>query len=86
MAGNAKAPRNLIFNADCIDVMRSFDRGSVDMILTDPPYIARYKARDGRTVANDDNARWLCPAFNQMHRVLKEGGFALAFTAGTSST
>lgn len=79
MAQQEKAPRNMIFNADCIDVMRSFDRGSVDMIVTDPPYITRYRSRDGRTVANDDNARWLRPAFNQMHRVLKDGGFCVSF-------
>lgn len=79
MTGNAKAPRNVIFNADCIDVMRSFDRASVDMIVTDPPYITRYRSRDGQTVANDDNARWLRPAFNQMHRVLKEGAFCVSF-------
>ena len=29
---------------------------SVDFILTDPPYITRYKARDGWTILNDDNA------------------------------
>nr|WP_279185380.1 hypothetical protein [Acetobacter syzygii] len=28
---------------------------------------------------NDDNARWLRPTFNQMHRVLKWGGFAVSF-------
>ena len=30
-------------------------------------------------MANDDNARWLKPAFNQMHRVLKLGGFCVSF-------
>lgn len=79
MTGNANTPRNVIFNADCIQAMRSFDRGSVDFILTDPPYLVNYRSRDGRTVANDDNARWLRPAFNQMHRVLKDGGFAVSF-------
>jgi site-specific DNA-methyltransferase (adenine-specific) len=64
---------------DCIDVMRTFERGLADFILTDPPYITRYRDRDGRTVANDDNARWLRPAFNQMHRVLKPGGFCVSF-------
>ena len=39
MTGNANTPRNVIFNADCIQAMRSFERASVDFILTDPPYI-----------------------------------------------
>jgi len=72
-------PRNAILGGDCIDVMRTFERGSVDFILTDPPYITRYRGRDGRTVANDDNARWLKPAFNQMNRVLRPGGFCASF-------
>ena len=79
MANSTQAPRNVIFNADCIQAMRSFDRGSVDFILTDPPYLVNYRDRGGRKVANDDNARWLRPAFNQMHRVLKDGGFAVSF-------
>lgn len=79
MTGNSHAPRNMIFNGDCIDVMKAFDTGTVDFILTDPPYVTRYRARDGRTVANDDNGRWLRPAFGKMHRVLKDGGFAVSF-------
>lgn len=79
MTSKAQAPRNVIFNGDCIDVMQAFDTGTVDFILTDPPYVTRYRDRQGRKVANDDNGRWLRPAFNQMHRVLKDGGFAISF-------
>ncbi len=38
-------PRNAILNGDCIEVMRTFERGSVDFILTDPPYVTRYRDR-----------------------------------------
>ena len=75
----ANAPRNMIFNGDCIDVMQAFDTGSIDFILTDPPYVTRYRDRQGRSVANDDNGRWLKPAFAEMYRVLKDGGFAVSF-------
>lgn len=71
--------RNVMFNADCIDVMEAFDDASVDFILTDPPYVTRYRDREGRTVANDDNGQWLRPALSQMHRVLKEGRFCVSF-------
>ena len=79
MTINANTPRNVVINTNCIDAMRTFDKGSVDFVLTDPPYVTRFRDRQGRTVANDDNGRWLRPAFNQMHRVLKDGGFAVSF-------
>ncbi len=79
MNRNFNTPRNVVLNADCINAMRSFERASVDFILTDPPYVTNFRDRQGRTVANDDNGRWLKPAFNQMHRVLKDGGFAVSF-------
>ena len=74
MTSNAQAPRNVIFNGDCIDVMQAFDTGTVDFILTDPPYVTRYRDRQGRKVANDDNSRWLRPAFREMGRRLAGRG------------
>src|ERR1035438_3900146 len=53
--------RNTIIHGNCIQVMESMPTGSVDFILTDPPYIASYKSRDNKTVLNDDNAAWLHP-------------------------
>lgn len=76
---NVDSYRNTIIHGDCIEVMRRMESGSIDFILTDPPYIARYRSRDGRTVANDDNGRWLRPAFAQMYRVLKNGSFCVSF-------
>lgn len=72
-------PCNTIVQGDCIHVMQSFPANSVDFILTDPPYLVRYRDRGGRKVANDDNARWLRPAFAEMQRVLKPGGFCVSF-------
>jgi adenine-specific DNA-methyltransferase len=65
----------------CEAVMNGLPTGSVDFILTDPPYLVRCKDRSGRTVQNDDNASWLEPAFHEMHRVLKPGKFAVSFYA-----
>ncbi|MER9586484.1 hypothetical protein [Mesorhizobium sp. M0276] len=65
---------NTVLLGDCIEQMQRLAAGSVDFILTDPPYLVRYRDRSGRTVANDNNARWLKPAFAEMHRVLKPGG------------
>jgi 16S rRNA G966 N2-methylase RsmD len=54
--------QNTIINADCLKALPMLPDRSVDFILTDPPYITRYKSRDGRIVPNDDNDRWLQPA------------------------
>jgi DNA modification methylase len=66
-------------HSDCIGRMRAMQSQSVDFILTDPPYVARYRSRDGRKIANDDNADWLCPAFAEMYRVLKYRSFCVSF-------
>jgi adenine-specific DNA-methyltransferase len=52
---------------------------SVDFFLTDPPYLANYKDRAGRTIQNDDKDAWLKPAFAEMFRVLKRDAFAISF-------
>ncbi|QDX25728.1 DNA methylase [Sphingomonas suaedae] len=72
-------PRNSILHGDCLKVMPTLPGASVDMILTDPPYVTRYRDRCGRTVLNDDNADWIEPAFAEMYRLLKPGGCAVSF-------
>jgi DNA modification methylase len=76
---STQANLNNVVHGDCVEIMQQMQAASIDFILTDPPYITRYRARDGRTVANDDNARWLKPAFAQMHRILKPGAFCVSF-------
>lgn len=68
-----------LHHGNCIDIMAGMPARSVDFILTDPPYIASFKARDGRTVRNDDNDTWLKPAYAEMFRVLKRDAFAVSF-------
>lgn len=64
---------------DCLDVLPRLPRGSVDFVLTDPPYLSSYRPRDGRTVTNDDNGAWLEPALQELFRVLKQDAFCLTF-------
>lgn len=72
-------PRNTVLHGDCVRILPQLDAGSVDFVLTDPPYVARYKSRDGRTVPNDDNFAWLNPAYAEMYRVLKPDSFCVSF-------
>lgn len=74
-----RTPRNTVLHGDCIREMQRLPDNSVDFILTDPPYLVRYRDRSGRKVANDDNSRWLQPAFNEMARVLKRDAFMVCF-------
>jgi DNA modification methylase len=70
---------NTILKADCLHALPQLAPESIQFILTDPPYITRYKSRDGRTVPNDDNAAWLKPAFAEMYRVLAPDSFCVSF-------
>jgi adenine-specific DNA-methyltransferase len=72
---------NRILLGDCVAVMGRMPPASVDLIVTDPPYLVNYTSRDGRRVANDDRDDWLAPAFRQMYRVLKPNRFGLSFYA-----
>ena len=71
--------RNTVLRGDCIRAMRRMPDACVDFILTDPPYICRYRDRLGRRVANDDNGRWLKPSAAEMHRVLKPDSLCVSF-------
>jgi DNA modification methylase len=71
--------RNTVVNADCLNFLPELPARSVNFILTDPPYITRYKSRDGRIVPNDDNDAWLKPALAEMYRVLARDSSAVSF-------
>lgn len=72
-------PRNTILHGDCLDMLPRLPAGSVDFVLTDPPYLARYVSRDGRRVPNDDNGAWIKPAFAEIFRVLARNSLAVSF-------
>jgi site-specific DNA-methyltransferase (adenine-specific) len=76
---NNQAVRNRILQGDCIQVMAKLEAGSVHCIITDPPYLVNYTSRDGRGVPNDDNTRWLRPAFREMYRVLSPNSYCVSF-------
>jgi adenine-specific DNA-methyltransferase len=71
--------RDSIIHGDCLEVLPQIPTESVNFVLTDPPYLTRYKSRDGRSVPNDDNSAWLKPAFAEMYRVLERDSFAVSF-------
>ena len=70
---------NQIIHGDCIKVMRGMPDASVDLIVTDPPYLVNYRPRDRRSIAHDNDDKWLKPAYAEMHRVLKPDAYAVSF-------
>ncbi|MBW4636217.1 MAG: DNA methylase [Iphinoe sp. HA4291-MV1] len=70
---------NRLVHGDCIPVMQSLPSASMDLIVTDPPYLVNYTSRDGRSIQNDDNDAWLLPAFQEMYRMLKDNSFCISF-------
>lgn len=69
---------NSIVYGDCIPVMKQMPNESIDLVLTDPPFIVDYQARDGRTIAGDRDGGWLEPAFAHVYRLLKPNSFCVS--------
>jgi adenine-specific DNA-methyltransferase len=70
---------NRVLLGDCQEVLAQLPPGCADVVITDPPYVTKYRDRQGRTVANDNNADWIYPAFAQAYRALKPDAFCISF-------
>ena len=71
-----------IFQGNCLDVMPSLQARSVDLVLTDPPYLVGYEGRwdsDRRQIIGDRDPSWLEPAFANIWRLLREDSFCISF-------
>jgi len=68
-----------VIQGDCTEVLRTLPNESVDFVLTDPPYLVRYKDRAGRSIANDDGRGNVIGAFTDLYRVLKPNTFCISF-------
>ncbi|MEP2987379.1 MAG: DNA methyltransferase [Parasphingorhabdus sp.] len=71
--------RNRIFNGDATQQLKKLPADSIDLVLTDVPYLIGYRDRLGRTVANDTNPDGVLPSFPEMYRVLKNDSYAIIF-------
>lgn len=66
-----------LFQGDCLEVMKNLPDGSVDMVLTDPPY--------GTTACKWDTIIPLEPMWEQLKRITKKNG-AIVMTASQPFT
>jgi DNA modification methylase len=61
---------NKVYQGDCLEVMKEIDDGSVDMVLTSPPY-------DNLRTYNDSlewGERIWKPVIQELYRIVKNGG------------
>lgn len=66
-----------LINGDCLEVLKDIPAGSVDMILTDPPY--------GTTACKWDSVIPLEPMWEELNRIIKPNG-AIVMTASQPFT
>lgn len=72
-------PTFSLHHGDCTTVLGALPSASVDLVVTDPPYVCRYRDRDGRAIANDDNPTWIAPAFREVFRAMKPDSLCVSF-------
>ena len=71
---------NRIYNEDCLEGMKRIPDGSVDLIVTDPPYLMNYKTgrrkdkshRFNDVILNDDNEQLITDYVKECYRILKD--------------
>lgn len=52
---------------------------SIDLALTDPPYLVRYRDRLGRSLTGDRRGDWLEPAFAALYQLMRPHRFVISF-------
>jgi len=68
---------NKIYNADCLELLPIIDDSSIDLILTDPPFLYLKNQKLERSFNEVE-------FFTQAYRILKDNGFIAVFGRGES--
>ena len=71
---------NKIYNEDCLEGMKRIPDNSIDLIVTDPPYLVNYKTghrkdkehRFNNVILNDDNEDLIKNYIKECYRILKD--------------
>ena len=64
---------------DCLNIMKQIDNESIDLIVTDPPYLIKYKTNYRKNkdhdfcseILNDDNEQLIIDYIRECYRILK---------------
>lgn len=68
-----------LFNGDALDVLPKLDGGSVDAVVTDPPYGLAFMGKEWDQYTPAGYQQWCTLWAAECLRVLKPGGYLLAF-------
>ena len=66
-----------LIQGDCLELMKNIEDGSIDLVITDPPYGINLtpQRENGKfkntKVINDDNLNWLSTLVDELYRVSK---------------
>lgn len=68
---------NKIHHGDCLELMKDIPDKSIDLVVTDPPYLMNYRSNHRKVkydfIANDkDNKDLIRQSIKESHRVLKD--------------
>ena len=65
-----------LWHGDCLELMKNIPNGSVDLVLTDPPYgmgfQSKYRKEKYSKIVNDGGLDWLEKYVDECFRILKE--------------
>ena len=59
-------------NSDCLEELKKIESGSIDLVLTDPPYNIGFKNLEWDKIPN--YIGFMCNVFKECYRVLKKNG------------
>ena len=82
----------ILYQGDCLEIMKKFPDKSVDLVLTDPPYGLNYRSRRGAKTGNlkdyiindklEDYKRLLSKIRETLDRILTDNSEAYIFCGG----
>lgn len=70
---------NRIIHGDCIEQLQSLPDRSIDLVVTDPPYLVNYRDRNGRRILNDDCPERVISCFPEVYRALRQDTLCVCF-------
>lgn len=71
--------KSRLLQGDATELLKRLPAGCIDLVVADPPYLANFRDRTGRTFPNDCSSRWLKPAFAEIARVMKPNSLCVCF-------